>query len=102
MGDSADETNYREAIGFFFNEIASPFTAIKAYSQILELYLAALKQHDNSPIALNNTSQTKMTPEMAHHMIEIILHSIQRHEDIVRKLRDHVDLSQHPDDTEQS
>ncbi len=47
---------FRQLIAYFFCEMAAPLSVIKGYSQILEMYLAGLKEYEISPVALNFSS----------------------------------------------
>jgi hypothetical protein len=52
----------REAIEQFISLTRRCLTPIKGYSDMVELYLRAVKDHES----------TEISPEMAHHMITVV------------------------------
>jgi hypothetical protein len=66
-----DDEKWIELIGFFLNDMASSLTPILGNSEILEIYLEALTQHDNSPIYVDRLKGT-LTAESALKMIQVI------------------------------
>ena len=89
MADVSSEETYREFVSSFFHEVAAPFTNIYGYMQLLETYLAALKQQASSTMALEfeHSSYISITPETAHHMVRSLLRDMGRYYEVQRKLQ---------------